>query len=655
MEYPTLFSPFDLAGLTLPNRVVMAPMSTGLAGDSGEVTPRQVAFYRARVAGGVGMIVVEFTCVHRASGVSEQHQLSLEDETNLAGHRELVGMIKQGGAVACLQLQHGGPFARRDLIEGGVARGPVDISSKRHPSGLGVKGLNDDELEFLVESFGRTASLAVEAGYDALELHGAHGYLLTSFLSPYTNKRNDAWGGDEERRLRLPAAVVSRVKAAIGDRPLIYRLSGDEFVPGGLTIEDMERITPKLVAAGVDAIHVSLGIGNGSYDKVLDPMSAPEGWRLPYSRRIRAACGVPVITVGQIRWPRTAEKALREGDADLIALGRPLLADPAWPAKARNGETARILPCTSCNYCVTLAETDRGVGCAENPLTGRELDPPVPKSEPRGLRAVVVGAGPGGMAAALLLDAAGYRTELYEARDMLGGGLIASAAPPYKDKLLWYLDYLKSRLAQSDVAIQCGRRVDIEALIGQKPAVLLLADGAAATPMPIDGIGEPIVFDAYEALMGDERWKPDSAAQPMVVYGGGETGCELAEFLAERGFEVILVTRSDRSVMARSADRVYRSVLLKRLALDDRIEIRDNSRIVAIETAGVQVADKLDRVRFQAAGRVFIAQGRQPPDRSDSLYEDRGVRVRSIGDSRECGRIGDAVRDAYLAVMSLGQ
>lgn len=627
----------------------MPPMSTGLAGANGEVTDAQIAFYRARVEGGVGMIVVEFTSVHRRSGISEHRQLSLEERTNLDGHRRLVDMIKGGGSIACLQLQHGGPFARRDLIEGGVARGPIDIPSKRHPSGLGVKALDDGELAHLIDCFGRTAELAVEAGYDAIELHGAHGYLLTSFLSPFTNKRTDSWGGDEDGRLKFPSAVVRRVKAAISGKPLLYRLSADEFVPGGLSIEDMARIAPKLVAAGADALHVSTGIGNGSFDKVLDPMSAPEGWRLPYSRRLREATGVPIITVGQIRWPHTAESALRNGDADLIAIGRPLLADPEWAAKARDGRQSQIRPCTSCNYCVTLGSADLGVGCAENPLTGRELEQPIDSALHRGQRAVVIGGGPGGMAAALMLDDAGYQTELYEARAELGGGLIASAAPPHKEKLLWYLDYLKNSLDRSGVQVRLGRRIDPLALEGPAPTILLLASGANPAPPPIPGIDCSIVQDAYEMLMGEDSWRPDTAALPIVVYGGGETGCETAEFLAERGYRVVLVTRSDRKLLARSAELVYRTVLLKRLAANPSIEILDCAHLGEISEEGVTILKNGGPAQFRPASRVFIAQGRRPSFASIEALAGAAQRVVAIGDGRECGRIGDAVRDAYFA------
>ena len=564
MRYPHLFSSMQLGTVTLPNRIVMAPMSTQLGGTDGKVTPRQIAFYRARAEGGVGMIIVEFCCVHRATGLSEHRQLSLETPEHLEGHFRLVDTIRNAGAIACLQLQHGGSGVPRALVEGGIALGPSDVRSRRDPSRLTARALTHDEIEHLIECFGRTAELGVQAGYQVFELHGAHGYLLTQFLSPLTNHREDAWGGDEAGRLRLTQRVIQRVKQAIGDRPLSLRLSADEFSPQGLSIDDMERITPQLVSAGLDLVHVSIGTGYTGMDKVIEPMSMPEGWRLPYARRIRAAIDVPVISVGQIRWPATAEKAIADGDTDLIALGRPLLADPDWVNKARLGNELDIRPCTSCNYCVTSHAGPHGViGCAENPRTGQELDPVLDAGAQRGHRAVVIGGGPGGMAAALMLDQAGYKTELYEARASLGGGLIASAAPPFKDKLTWYQNYLEHQLRKSGVEVRLNTTADMHTLSEPRPEIVMLAMGAQALRMDIEGIdSSDRVVDAYEVLMGDSSWLPQPGGAPLVVYGGGETGCETAEYLAERGYEVVLVSRSPAKQLARSAEAIYRSVLL---------------------------------------------------------------------------------------------
>lgn len=637
--------------MVVPNRIVMAPMSTQLANPDGTVSPAQLAFYRERAVGGTGLIIVEFCCVHATSGRSEHRQLILESAGQLEGHYRLVDTLRESGAAVCLQLQHGGPGVKRSLVEGGIAVGPSDVFSRRDAGRRTARALADAEIENLIECFGRTADLAVRAGYEGLELHGAHGYLLTTFLSPLFNHRDDEWGGDEARRLCFPCRVIARVKAAIGNRPLIYRFSAEEFSSEGLGIEDLERIAPRLVMAGADALHVSIGLGATSFDKVIEPMSMPEGWRLPYARRIRAATSVPVITVGQIRWPATAERALRDGDADLIAMGRTLLADPEWANKARRGAPEEIRPCTSCNFCVAMGMGEQGViGCAENPRTGRELDP-MPAARESGMRALVIGGGPGGMAAALLLDQAGYVTELHESRSALGGGLIASAAPPFKDKLRWYQTYLERQLAHSGVRVFLGSEINESAIEKFSPHLVILAVGGRANRLDIDGVDEPIVHDAYELLMGGDAWLPSPSDAPVFVYGGGETGCEAAEYLAERGYSVILASRSSVAQLARSAEMIYRGVLLGRLTHSDRIRILDKTHLIRVGSTGVTLRARDGTTSELPVSRVLIAQGRTPDFRLQAALEAAGIDYVVIGDAHRGGRIGDAVRGAYDAVM----
>ncbi|ALS65170.1 FAD-dependent oxidoreductase [Pandoraea apista] len=653
--YPSLFSPFRLGTLALRNRTVMAPMSTNMSHPDGSVSPRQVAFYQARAAGGIGLIIVEFCCVDAATGRSEHRQLTLETPHFLDGHQRLVEGIHRGGAAAALQLQHGGNGAVRSLLVDGIAVAPSDVPSRRDPTKRSARALTADEIEQLIERFGRTAELGVRAGYDAFELHGAHGYLLTSFLSPMTNHRDDAWGGDEARRLQFPSQVIARVKSAIGNRPLIYRLSADEFSPHGLNIDDMVRIAPALVRAGADALHVSIGTGWTGLDKVIEPMSVPEGWRLPYARRIRAAVDVPVIGVGQIRWPETAEGAIVRGDADLVALGRPLLADPEWPNKAKRGEIEAIRPCTSCNYCVSMhAGEHGGIGCAENPRTGHELDALPDAGALRGARAVVIGGGPGGMSAALMLDAAGFRTELFEARQQLGGGLIASAAPPDKEKLGWYQQYLEQCLASADIKVHLGHRVRSEDLLSAPPAIVVVAGGGTPKPMSIDGISLPNVHDAYALLMGDASALPAPGQHPVMVYGGGETGCETAEYLAARHYRVVLVSRSAAKQLARSAEMIYRQVLLARLQANPAIEIVDEYEIRRIAPDGtVTLVSPSGQSKEVQTDAVLIAQGRTPDTSLTEALLEAGIPVVTIGDARRGGRIGDAVNQAYSAVVAL--
>lgn len=654
--YPHLFSPFRIRGVELRNRLVMAPMSTELGGLDGEVTPAMIAFYRERALGGMGLIIVEYTCVDPDTGRAHEHQLTLDNRKNLDGHRRLTRTIHEAGARIFMQIQHGGQYANPEVLPGGMPVGPSNIFSKRDPAKMTCRGLPAEEVEKMVVSFGNTAALAIEAGYDGVELHGAHGYLLTQFLSPLGNKRDDAWGGDAERRLTFPLAVIRAVRAAVGDRPLVYRVSADEFRAGGITIDDMEGIAPRLVDAGCDALHVSTGWGVGpAFEKVIEPMSTPEGWRIPYAARLRRVTGVPVIAVGQIRWPETGEAAITDGQADLIALGRPMLTDPQWANKARAGRRDLIRPCTSCNWCISPHPGRVQVGCAENPRTGTELDPPLPADMGKGKRAVVVGAGPGGASAALLLEQCGFETHLFETRDYAGGGIIASATPPGKEKLFWYSDYLRERLKESRVVLHFGTKADVADVLALDPAAVIVAAGTRRINLPIVGMDDPMVMDAYDLLMAECEIGVAEGGH-VVVYGGGETGCETAEYCAHHGIAVTLVSRSPADKLARSADWVYRGGLLRRLHENPLVTIVDNTHVLGVENGEVRIETNGSDgagTRRLTADRLLLAQGRQPSDQLAGAFAAAGVPVSLIGDSRQVGRIGDAVHMAYRAVQAL--
>ncbi|MES2289131.1 MAG: FAD-dependent oxidoreductase [Pseudomonadota bacterium] len=652
LSYPNLFSPFRIRDTVLRNRMVMAPMSTELGGLDGEVTPAMIAFYRERALGGMALIIVEYTCVDPDTGRAHAYQLTLDNRRNLDGHRRLVRTIHDAGAKIFMQIQHGGQYANPKVLPGGMPVGPSDIFSKRDPDKMTCRGLTSDEVAAMAASFGNTAALAVEAGYDGVELHGAHGYLLTQFMSPLGNRRDDEWGGDPERRLAFPLAVIRAVRRSIGDRPLVYRLSADEFRPGGLTIEDMEGIAPRLVASGVDALHVSTGWGVGAaFEKVVEPMSTPEGWRIPYAARIRRATGVPVIAVGQIRWPETGEKAIADGDADLIALGRPMLTDPDWANKAQAGRRDLIRPCTSCNWCISPHPGRVQVGCAENPRTGTELDPPIPSDMGAGKRAIVIGAGPGGASAALLLQQSGFETHIMERRDFTGGGIIASATPPGKEKLFWYSDYLDGRLTASAVTRHFGSEATLEGIVALDPDVVVLATGTQRIDLPIDGLDDPVVMDAYDLLMRERQLGLAPGAH-AVVYGGGETGCETAEYCAHQGVRVTLVSRSPADKLARSADWVYRMGLLRRLHDNPLITILDDSHIQSVSNGCITIT-RGDRAETVTADRLLLAQGRRSANQLAEALRDAGLTVSVVGDSHQVGRIGDAVHMAYRAVQGL--
>ena len=487
----------------------------------------------------------------------------------------------------------------------------------------------------------------MQAGYDAVMLHGAHGYLLQQFLSPLVNRRDDAWGGDFDRRLKFPLDVIKAVKAAIGPKPLLYRMSVSDFLDGGLTIEDSEKIAPHLCAAGVDAIDISCG-SLDRVDVIVEPMSVAEGWRLPMAKRIRAATGKPVICAGVIRNPDMAESAIANGETDIISLGRALLADPLWPNKARTGRADDIRPCTSCNWCIMETGNNRGVSCAENPRCGHETDAPVGKFG-QGLRATVVGAGPGGIAAALMLDQSGFEVTLLEKRKQAGGNLITSATPPNKEKLFWYHEFLLRRLERSPIALELGVTADSATIMERQPDLIVLANGSRLAPLNIDRRGNLPIYPAFEALLGDVTLPRSSKDTPVVIFGGGETGTETAEHLAKNGHHVLLVSRSDKQFLARNAEPLYRMHLLKRLGENDAIDVMDRTNILSINDKNM-IIERDGQSIEQSASAVLLAHGLAPDSSLAEALRDSNIPTISIGDAVRVARIGEAVRDAYRCV-----
>jgi 2,4-dienoyl-CoA reductase-like NADH-dependent reductase (Old Yellow Enzyme family)/thioredoxin reductase len=645
IPYPSLFSAGQIRGLEIRNRVMMAPMESNMAAPGGIVSDSMLAYYQARAQGGVGMVIVEYACVDQPAGLGGSPQLAIDDDALIPSHRRLANAIKTSGARACVQLFHAGRQTLRKYTDGvqSVAASAIACKVYRElPRELEV-----DEIALIVQRFAEAAARAAEAGYDAVEIHGAHGYLVGGFLSGASNHRVDEYGGLLANRLRFPAQIVSAVRKTAGTMPVIFRFSAEEFVEGGTTIDEACWFAPRLVAAGADALHVSTGTAE-RLDRNVDPVSAPQGWRVPLARRIREITGAPVITVGVIRDPAVAEAAIADGSADFVALGRALLADPEWANKAHQGRADTIRPCTSCNWCVDQLLQGKRLGCAENPLAGRESEPTIQRSG-SSRAVVVVGGGPGGLASALLLEAAGFKVTLFEKEAVLASGLIASGAPPDKEKFEWYRSYLLSRVSQSNIEVRLGRPATSENIAGLKPVATFVATGAVDRTLDIPGVEYSHVSFAYDVLSG----KSPLGEGPVLIFGTGETGCEMAEYAAKAGRDVVLVSRSADRRLARRAQYIYRRQLIARLECHPRIRIASGLSLANIGLDMVTLIDQAGATQVLPVKRVLLAAGRLPSLQLADELNGIGIPVFGIGDAREVRRIGDAVHDAYREVVAL--
>ena len=636
---PRLFSTGTMGRMELRNRVVMAPMVVQLASETGAVTPRTVEHYARRAAGGAGLVIVEATYV-APEGKAFACQLGIDRDGLVPGHFELVEAVHRQGAKVALQIHHGGGRADPALT-GGVLLAPSPVA--QDTSSVVPREATVTEIEAAAAAYARGADRARRAGYDAVEIHGAHGYLIHEFLSPASNRRADAYGGSPENRRRFAGLVIRRVREAVGARfPVLFRLSAE----GGYGIEEAVEISGALEAWGVDAIHVSIG-GTAPITLVppdTSPMARPEGWLTGYAATIKRRVSVPLIVVGEIRHPAFAEEVLAEGKADFIALGRQLLADPDWPAKAEAGRDDEIRPCISCDHCRLALLWARPIRCLVNPETGREREFSAvgPAAAPR--RVIVVGGGPAGLEAARAAAARGHHVRLYERSAELGGQLQLAALPPHKEKIEWLRRCLVTQAQKAGVELSTSTVFRPEGLAEGEVDAVVVATGARPGEEQVPGARPGQILSAWEVLQG----RPPATNLAVVVLGGRQMGCETAEFLAERGNRVTLVSRSRAEDLAGDVVPSYRGPLLARLrrlgvvlrTRSDLREVRDG-RAVVVEEGG--------REETVGADLVILARGSMPEPTWLELLRRKVPEVHAVGDCVEPRIIADALYEGAWA------
>ncbi|HEX7049526.1 MAG TPA: FAD-dependent oxidoreductase [Longimicrobiales bacterium] len=637
----SLFSPGRLGRLETKNRLVMPPMVLDYADERGRATPRYRAHIERVARGGVGTLILEASFV-RPDGRGFTHQLGLHEDAVIEGLARVVEAVHEHGAVVGPQLFHAG---RQTQAEVAGAR-PVAPSAIPDPLLREVpRALSVDEIQELVAAFAQAARRAEAAGFDFVEIHGAHGYLITQFLSPFTNQREDAYGGTPENRMRFLVEIIEAVRDAVSrDFPLLVRLSCDELVPGGLTPEDTIGIARRLEAMGIAALDISAGnYASFSRGYMIPPMAREDGVLVPLAERVKAAVGVPVITVGKLRDPAFDDEVVRAGKADFVAIGRTLLADPDWPAKARDGRWEEINACIACNQgCITRLFQGKDVWCTVNPETSREevfARPPA-----RAVTIAVAGGGPGGMTAARVAAARGHRVVLFERDDALGGQLFAAEAAPHRPGWRELREFLTREIRRLGVDVRLGTPATAEAIRATEPDAAIVAIGSSPVrPRIRSGTGTETAF-AVELLLGEKE-----ARSPVIIAGGGCAGAQTAEFLAERGHEVTIIEMTD--AVATDAPLDDRALLLQRLeALG--VRIRTETRLMRVGEGRVSVESPLGVEEIPAATVVYCL-GAQPNDGLAETLKEVVSDVRVIGDAVEARQVTQAIAEGALAVFAI--
>ena len=548
-QFPLLFQPLEIGSMKLKNRIALAPMGTSLANKDDTLSDRLINFYARIAQGGTGLITTGVAAVSK-NGTVGVGMNSLYDDKYIPGFTALADAVHEAGAKLCVHLMHGGleayPFftkKKRLVSPSGGIFGPNQMRFKGmdlEKTTMISSAMSHEDIKNVSDDFAAAALRAKQAGADAVELNGAQGFLLQQFYSPYFNKRTDEYGGNFEGRMRFPLEVISKVRSVVGqDFPIIFRMVATEGDGGGIGVSDAVMIAQELEKAGVDALHITAGRGiSPMYWSLMMPI-AEEGHTpiIDHIATIKKATTIPVIGVQRIVDPESAEDILHNDKADMVALGRGLIADPDWANKARQGKAEDIRKCIGClQGCIGTQMTAGYANCLQNPEAGREKQMQVIRTEePK--RILVVGGGPAGLEAALVAGQRGHEVTVCEKKDRLGGQWNLAFVPPGKDDFRWVIDWRVDQINKlQNVTVQTDCEVTPETIAAIAPDVTIVATGSIPVIPAIPGAQTDRVTTAHAVLEGKEL-----QGRHIAVIGGGATGCETAHHLATQGKNVTII------------------------------------------------------------------------------------------------------------------
>jgi 2,4-dienoyl-CoA reductase (NADPH2) len=662
-----LFEPIRIGTLEVKNRIYMPAMHLNMAVNF-EVTDQLTEFYVERARGGAGLICVGYATVDEFSGMMTC--IGAHRDEYVPGLRRLAAAIRENGAKSAVQLNHSGRYNFSFFLGGKQAVAPSAVPSrltKETP-----RELSRDEIPGIIDAFVRAAARCREAGFDAVEvLHGT-GYLISSFLSPYTNHRTDDYGGSLENRMRFGLEVMRAMRAAVGkDYPLLVRMNGNDFMPGGIGRRDLQTYARHLAGEGVDALCINVGWHEAQVPQIVTEV--PRGVYAYLARGIRDLVSVPVIASHRINDPDTARELIGDGWCDMVAMGRSLIADPFLPEKARRGREHEIVHCVGCAQgCFDNVFKLRAVECLSNPRAGYERERVLHRTEsPK--RVMVVGGGPAGMSAAAAAAERGHRVTLYEKADRLGGQLHLAAAPPGRGEFGELAADLGRQLAGRKVPVVLGTEAGGDLLDRERPDVVILATGARPLRPPIPGADLGHVVQAWDVLQG-----VPAPGRRVVVIGGGAVGVETAMLLAEKGtlsaeaIRFLLLSRAeDPDTLYDLASRGTKEVVLVEMQdkigkdigkttrwgmlqnLDrSRVVQKLATRVVEITADGVNVKVG-DREETIEADTVVLAAGAEPHNPLQAECEKRNIPFKVVGDAAKVAMAFDAIHAGFLAALEL--
>jgi len=665
--YPHLFSPITINKTKIKNRIAYPALGLLYSFDS-KLNDRYYNFYKERAAGGAGIVTIGPVGVDfLGSGFLA---LSLADDSAIGDFEKLTKIIRDEGAVSWIQLFHAGRYSHPILINMETPMGPSPVYSPY--SKATPREMTKDDIRAVQKAFVDAALRAKKAGFDGVEVIGSAGYLITQFLSPVTNLRQDEYGGSFENRVRFPREVIEKIREAVGpDYPMTIRMAGNDFIPGSNTEVEARQIAQVYEKAGVDALNVTGGWHETKVPQL--PMELPRAGYAFLALNVKTAVNIPVMASNRIAAPDLAETIIREGYADMVNLGRVLIADAYWPQKAKEGRADEIRPCVACSQgCTDQVFSGKPVYCIGNPRASFEAERNIVKTaSPK--KVLVAGAGPGGLEAAVTAAQIGHNVEIFEKADDIGGQLWIAGAPPGKHDLWDFIRYYRAMLKKHNIPVHLNTEVTLELIKREKPDHVIVAEGAKSLEPPIKGLNDACVLNAWDVLKNSPP-----LGKKVAVIGGGSVGLETALFVAHRGtltpevlyflfaYDAIPPERL-KKLMFQGASQVTVYEMIEKAGKDvgkstkwvlfdnlSRYNIRVNtkSRVLSIDCGQVTIEKDGEKV-VKYYDNVILAAGAQSVKTLAKQLEESNIPMTAIGDGARIGKIGDAIHGGFLAAVNI--
>ncbi len=641
MKFEAMFQPITIGPMTVKNRFVVPPMGNNFANTDGSMSDQSVAYYRERAKGGFGLITIEATVVHKGAKGGPRKPC-LYDDSTIESFRKVVDACHAEGAKVSVQLQNAGP-------EGNAKNAGAPITAATSiPSVYGrdiPKELTTEEVYELVKGYGEAARRAMEAGVDAVEIHMAHGYLVSTFLSPRTNKRVDEFGGCFENRMRFSRLIIEEIKKTTeGKIAVLARINSADEVPGGLDIHDSAAIASYLEGCGLDGLHVSRAV-HIKDEYMWAPTVIHGGFSASQVEEIKRAVNIPVITVGRYTEPQFAELMVKEGRCDLVAFGRQSLADPAMPRKAQEERLEDMIPCIAClQGCVANMYAGKPLCCLTNPFLGHESEPIAPAEHAK--KIMVIGGGVAGLCAAFIAKEKGHDVTLYEAGSVLGGNMRLAAYPPGKGDITNMIRSYIHRCEKDGVKIVMNCEVTADLIKEEKPDSVILATGSKTLILPIEGIDNPAIIHGSDLLEGKR-----AAGKNVLVVGGGMVGCETAAFLGEQEHDVTVI--EFRDTVGADVIHEHRVYLMEDFENYGIKEIT-GAKVCKFFEDGVEY-ETADGTHHEARGydSVILSMGYRNYNPLEEAVRELVPDTYVIGDAIKARRALDATKEAYEVASQL--